>query len=245
MYPDDAFAAWLNENFIAARIDLKKEEALSQKFGVIWAPWLVVVDENGETVARTVGPLPASDYRNWLDSVQMGRQGFRDTLKMISVTPDNADMNMILGKAYFEAGNWAKAIEHLTVTMKGLGADRAEVCNEICSLLGRAAVRKGDEATVKTATDCIAKCKGSDAAIALERAHAKLAAANFAGAQSAYETFMKDHATDPCATEAWYWLGVARMHASGKPDGLIDAWQKLIAAAPENEWAKRAAMTIQ
>jgi len=244
VYPDDAFAMWLNQNFIVARLDVTKEATLGKKYGVAWTPWLLVVDENGDTVAQTVGPLSASDYQGWLDSAQMGHAGFQDTLKMLSVTPDNADMNMILGKAYFQAGNWAKAVEHLTVAMKGLGPDRAETCNEVCSLLGRAAVRKGDETAAKVATDCLAKCKGSDAAVTLERTHVKLASGDAAGAQKEYEAFVKDHASDPCAPEAWYWLGVSSYLASHKPEGLMDAWQKLIAAAPDNEWAKRASMTV-
>ena len=79
---------------------------------------------------------------------------------------------------------------------------------------------------------------------ALGRVHAKLFAGSFEDAAKEYDAFLKEHATSPSAAEAWYWYGVAQYQATHKPDGLIEAWKKLIELAPDSEWAKRASMTI-
>ena len=164
---------------------------------------------------------------------------------MLSASPDNTDMNLMLEKYYFEAGNWKKAVEHFTVAMKGTGEAKPDACMNACVALGRAAARAGDMAALQAAIDCLGKCgKGGEAAVALERAHAKLFAGQFEDAAKEYDAFLKEHGTSDCAAEAWYWYGVAQYQATKKPDGLMEAWQKLIEAAPDNEWARRASMTI-
>lgn len=244
-YPDAEFGTWVNETFVPVKLNLKEARAEAQKYGVVWSPWLVLLDENGAQIAWTVGPLSASDYRAWLERVKLDYISFQDTVKMLAVTPDNADMNLLIGKHYFAAGDWKKAIEHLNVAVKGTGPEKADLCAEACAWLGRAAARTGDEAALRSAIDCLGKHgKGGEEVIALERIHAKLFAGSFEEAAKEYDGFLKEHATSACAPEAWYWFGVARYQTTKKADDLINAWQKLIAAAPDNEWAMRASMVI-
>lgn len=244
-YPDGEFGTWVNETFVAVKLNLKDAGAEAQKYGVVWAPWLLLVDENGQQVSWTVGPLAPSDYRAWLERVQLDRTSFQETQKMLSASPDNPDINLMLGKYYFEAGNWKKAVEHFTVAMKGTGEAQPDACKNACVALGRAAARAGDSAALQAAIDCLGKCaKGGEAIVALERAHAKLFAGQFEDAAKEYDAFLKEHGKDECAEEGWYWYGVAQYQATKKPDGLIEAWQRAIAHAPDGEWAKRASMTI-
>jgi len=244
-YPDGEFGTWVNETFVAVKLNLKDAGVEAQKYGVVWAPWLLLVDENGEQISWTVGPLSPSDYRAWLERVQLDHTSFQDTAKLLAVDPNNPDMNMMVGKHYLEAGNWKKAIEHLTVAMKGTGVAKADTCMDACIALGKAAARAGDTAALQAAIDCLGKCaKGGEASVALERVHAKLFAGQFEDAAKEYDSLLKEHGTDACAAEAWYWYGVAQYQATKKPDGLMEAWQKLIEIAPDSEWAKRASMTI-
>lgn len=244
-YPDVDFGSWVNETFVAVKLNLKDAGAEAQKYGVIWAPWLLLVDENGEQVSWTVGPLSPSDYRAWLERVQLDHTGFPDTAKVLAVDPNNPDINLMMGKHYLEAGTWDKAIEHLKIAVQGTGEAKPEACMEACVALGKAGARAGNDSVLQAAIDCLGKCaKGGEAAVALERVHAKLFAGQFEEAAKGYDAFLKEHGGEACAAEGWYWYGVAQYQATKKPDGLMAAWQKLIDTAPDSEWAKRASMTI-
>ena len=74
MWPDPRVARFVEENFVAARVHVKDDGALfqkySEKYGAQWTPTILELDPEGEERHRVEGFLPADDL---LPQLMLGR----------------------------------------------------------------------------------------------------------------------------------------------------------------------------
>ena len=74
MWPDPRVARFVEENFVAARVHVKDDAALfqkySEKYGAQWTPTILELDSRGEERHRVEGVLPTDDL---LPQLMLGR----------------------------------------------------------------------------------------------------------------------------------------------------------------------------
>lgn len=68
---DESVVSWLEENAVVTPIDVDTEVGLSQQYGIQAMPTIVVLDE-GEETARTVGYQGPVELRDWLVRAEAG-----------------------------------------------------------------------------------------------------------------------------------------------------------------------------
>ena len=85
MYPNDAVASFITDNFVPARFHIKEQAQTFERFNAMWTPTILVLDEAGRERHRIEGFLPADDFR--------------------------AQLALGLGKAAFAASRWGEAEE--------------------------------------------------------------------------------------------------------------------------------------
>lgn len=74
MWPDPRVVSFVTENFIPARVHVKDDSALFQKYGekynAQWTPTILMLDPGGEERYRIEGFLPADEF---LAQLMLGR----------------------------------------------------------------------------------------------------------------------------------------------------------------------------
>lgn len=74
MWPDPRVVKFVNDNFIAARVHVKDDSALFQKYGEMynaqWTPTILELDSQGTERHRIEGFLPNDDF---LSQLMLGR----------------------------------------------------------------------------------------------------------------------------------------------------------------------------
>lgn len=74
MWPDPRVVSFVTENFIPARVHVKDDSALFQKYGekynAQWTPTILMLDPGGEEHHRIEGFLPADEF---LAQLMLGR----------------------------------------------------------------------------------------------------------------------------------------------------------------------------
>ena len=74
MWPDQRVVKFVNDNFIPARVHVKDDSALYQKYGekynAQWTPTILELDSQGVEVHRIEGFLPVDDF---LAQLMLGR----------------------------------------------------------------------------------------------------------------------------------------------------------------------------
>ena len=74
MWPDPRVVSFVNENFIPARVHVKDDSALFQKYGekynAQWTPTILMLDPSGEERYRIEGFLPRDEF---LAQLMLGR----------------------------------------------------------------------------------------------------------------------------------------------------------------------------
>jgi TolA-binding protein len=83
VYPDPRVVAFITENFVPIRIDVRKNPAPMDRFGAHWTPIVVVLDPAGTERYRFEGYLPVEDFL--------------------------AHLTLALGHVAFSAGRWDEA----------------------------------------------------------------------------------------------------------------------------------------
>jgi tetratricopeptide (TPR) repeat protein len=61
-YPDHHVAHFIDEHFIPARVEVKKDPQLARKYFVAWTPTVVLMDERGNIHYRVEGFLQPRDF---------------------------------------------------------------------------------------------------------------------------------------------------------------------------------------
>ena len=65
-YPDPKVARLIGESFVPVQVDITKEDPqiglLIDRFNQMWTPTVIVLDENGKELRRTVGYTPPEDF---------------------------------------------------------------------------------------------------------------------------------------------------------------------------------------
>lgn len=68
-FQDDDVVSYLNENFIAVRVDFDKETATAQKYGVMGLPSTWFLTEVGQPIANVPGFIPPNALLSMLKEV--------------------------------------------------------------------------------------------------------------------------------------------------------------------------------
>ncbi len=76
--------------------------------------------------------------------------------------------------------------------------------------------------------------------LAIGRAQVAMLEGRFADAEAALREAVSQMPESVQTPEAYYWLGVARYKASGKPEGLVETWNQLLDRYPQTTCAVRA-----
>jgi len=65
-YPDPKVARLISESFVPVQVDITKDDPhaamLVEKFNQMWTPTIIVLDENGKELRRTVGYYPPEEF---------------------------------------------------------------------------------------------------------------------------------------------------------------------------------------
>jgi TolA-binding protein len=66
VYPNERVARFISEKFLAARVHVKEQaeeyRRFSERYGALWTPTTLVLDENGVEQHRIEGFLPVDDF---------------------------------------------------------------------------------------------------------------------------------------------------------------------------------------
>lgn len=62
MYPDERVAAFVTENFVPVRVEVRKNPEPMERFGAHWTPMILVLDPAGIERYRFEGYLPVTDF---------------------------------------------------------------------------------------------------------------------------------------------------------------------------------------
>lgn len=70
MYTDPRVGDFINERFVPVRLHVKHQhddfEHVGQRYGALWTPTILILDEGGEERHRIEGFLPADDFLSQL-----------------------------------------------------------------------------------------------------------------------------------------------------------------------------------
>jgi hypothetical protein len=85
VYTNDAVASFITKHFIPAKFHIKDQKPAFERFGAMWTPTILVLDDQGKEHHRLEGFLPAEDFL--------------------------AQLKLGVAKAAFAGGRWAEAEE--------------------------------------------------------------------------------------------------------------------------------------
>ena len=112
MYPNDAVARMVTENFLPVRVHVREQAddylRLSEKFGAEWTPTILMLDGAGKERHRIEGFLPVEDFlaqlRLGLGRMQFSAGNFEEAEKRFRAIVDGAPDNDVAPEALYWAG---------------------------------------------------------------------------------------------------------------------------------------------